>query len=359
MLLYSFIIAVYNVEKYLEECLDSVLGQTYQNWEAILIDDGSTDANTSQICDKYAQKDSRFKVYHRNNEGSLMARRYGISQAKGDFVIFIDSDDYVDISLLEYVNNIILQHECDMVIYRYQMFDGSVLGQSEVVFKEGTIIGEGGLSKELIWKKVISGSAMNNLCLKVSKRSNLDLDADYSKYKFMCSSTDFMQSLPILDNSKRIYFTEKILYNYRANNQGITAIKKSIDLCKLDVYLKTNALCMEKRLLYLKKNKYDSDENLKIFYKFYFTSMLDTLVSRLVNIDDKKEAKYIIERTLNNESLKRGLSYVEKRDINGYYVLFYIMYKKESDWIIILLKLVVMCTKIKNKMYNVLVKIKS
>ena len=91
----SIIIPVYNVEKYLMKCLDSVINQTYSDWEAILVDDGSSDGSPA-ICDEYAKKDSRFKVVHQANGGASKARNAGLDEAKGDLVIFIDSDDWVE-----------------------------------------------------------------------------------------------------------------------------------------------------------------------------------------------------------------------------------------------------------------------
>ena len=91
----SIIVPVYNVEKYLECCLDSILSQTYYDYELILVDDGSTD-NSGDICDNYASKDARIKVYHQTNLGVSAARNRGLDIAIGEFILFIDSDDYID-----------------------------------------------------------------------------------------------------------------------------------------------------------------------------------------------------------------------------------------------------------------------
>lgn len=88
----SIIVPVYKVEKYLRQCVDSILGQTFEDWECILIDDGSPD-DSGSICDEYAQKDSRFRVIHKENGGVSSARNVGISQMKGEFVCFFDADD--------------------------------------------------------------------------------------------------------------------------------------------------------------------------------------------------------------------------------------------------------------------------
>lgn len=101
----SIIVPVYNVEKHLEKCIKSIIGQTYQNWELILINDGSSDQSET-ICDEYAELDSRIRVYHQVNSGASVARNKGIELAGGKFITFIDADDWVEANYLEEVTNI-------------------------------------------------------------------------------------------------------------------------------------------------------------------------------------------------------------------------------------------------------------
>ena len=96
----SVIIPVYNAEQYLKRCLDSVLAQTYQDFEIICIDDGSTD-NSGAICDEYAKKDSRIRILRKENGGVSSARNAGLNIAEGEYITFIDSDDYVDTDYMQ------------------------------------------------------------------------------------------------------------------------------------------------------------------------------------------------------------------------------------------------------------------
>lgn len=98
--LISIIVPVYNVEKYLEKCVDSIINQTYKNLEIILVDDGSPD-NSGKMCDELAKKDSRIKVYHKENGGLSDARNYGVQKAQGTYVGFVDSDDYIHEKMYE------------------------------------------------------------------------------------------------------------------------------------------------------------------------------------------------------------------------------------------------------------------
>ncbi|MGN1123079.1 MAG: glycosyltransferase family 2 protein [Eubacterium sp.] len=103
--LISIIVPVYNVEKYLDRCLNSIVNQTYQNLEIILVDDGSPD-NCPQMCDEWAKKDSRINVIHKSNEGVFCARNIGIENSNGEYISFVDSDDWLEKDALEYLLNL-------------------------------------------------------------------------------------------------------------------------------------------------------------------------------------------------------------------------------------------------------------
>ena len=115
--LISIIIPVYNSGEYLQTCLDSIVGQTYKNLEIILIDDGSTDGS-AEVCDDYAQKDSRIICIHQSNGGVSKARNRGLEIARGAYIHFPDSDDYLDLDTYEYLLNLMNQHQCQVVNYK-------------------------------------------------------------------------------------------------------------------------------------------------------------------------------------------------------------------------------------------------
>lgn len=116
--LISVIIPVYNPGKYLYRCLDSIIGQTYQNLEIILVDDGSTD-DSLQVCREYAEKDGRIKVFSQKNAGVSAARNKGIEEASGDFFSFIDSDDYLEPDMYETLIEVFDREKPDIVCYEY------------------------------------------------------------------------------------------------------------------------------------------------------------------------------------------------------------------------------------------------
>lgn len=114
----SVIVPVYNVENYLAKCLDSIVNQTYKNLEIIVIDDGSTDSSPS-ICDIYKEKDKRIKVIHKENGGISSARNIGLKHATGNFIAFVDSDDWIDLSMYEKLLSKQKEKDYDMVFCRY------------------------------------------------------------------------------------------------------------------------------------------------------------------------------------------------------------------------------------------------
>lgn len=110
----SIIIPVYNAEKTLNRCVDSVLNQTFHDWELLLIDDGSKD-RSMYLCDEYALKDKRIKVFHKKNGGVSSARNMGLDYARGEWITFVDSDDYI----CENIFDLVSSHNEDLLIFNY------------------------------------------------------------------------------------------------------------------------------------------------------------------------------------------------------------------------------------------------
>ena len=119
--LISIIIPIYNAENYLLRCVDSILEQSYQNLQIILVDDGSTD-DSSSICDHYSEKDSRINVIHKRNEGVARARNCGTLHAKGAYIAFIDADDFVNKFYVETLLCVLKQENSDMVVCGMKTF---------------------------------------------------------------------------------------------------------------------------------------------------------------------------------------------------------------------------------------------
>ncbi len=116
--LISLIIPCYKIEKYIDKCLETVTNQTYDNLDIMLIDDGSPDS-TPELCDKWAEKDSRIRVFHKENEGVSVARNLGLAQAMGDYICCVDGDDWIDTDMLENAVKAALESKADVVMWSY------------------------------------------------------------------------------------------------------------------------------------------------------------------------------------------------------------------------------------------------
>jgi len=215
---YSILIPVYNVEKYLEKCLDSVLSQTYTDYEVILADDGSKDSS-GEICDRYALKDKRIRVFHKENSGLLLTRRYSIKRAQGTYFLFLDSDDYWDSNLLETVDRAVCEFDPDMVMYRYRKVseDGTPKKDMVNILPDRSVYTEE--NKNVLLRKVVETSELNNMWSKCVRRDIVDIDRDYTAFGDK-RGEDILQSTPLFINSKKAVYINDVLYNYRLSQSG-------------------------------------------------------------------------------------------------------------------------------------------
>ena len=131
----SVIVPVYNAELYLRRCIDSILNQTYRNFEVILIDDGSKDGS-SLICDEYAYNDTRVRVIHKKNEGVSATRNIGIEEAKGEYISFVDSDDYIDINMLEKMYKTAIKNNSDIVMCEFYVDKGGSINLVKLKYEK-------------------------------------------------------------------------------------------------------------------------------------------------------------------------------------------------------------------------------
>ena len=172
--LISIIVAVYNVEKYLPECIESICAQTYTNLEIILVDDGSTDG-CPQICDGYAKKDPRIRVIHKKNGGVSSARNVGLDTAKGDYIGFVDSDDCIEPEMYQRMLSVCEAELADMCMCRYmtadefsvRSVDASGYGQKKAILTGAALLKKLAYSVDnnyaVVWNKLIRKQIMCQL----------------------------------------------------------------------------------------------------------------------------------------------------------------------------------------------------
>lgn len=209
--LVSIIVPIYNSALYLNECIESILKQSYDNFELILVDDGSTDSSYS-ICKKYAVVDKRITVIHNVNHGVSFSRNCGISIAKGEFVTFCDADDLYAINHIELLVDSALKYDSDITVCNFVYYrDGSPLLRQSI--SESQILKKNELIKHMFITNYIGGFVWNKL---FSKRilSNVCFPNDID----ICEDTYFVFSALI--NANRIYYSSETTYYYRLSSSS-------------------------------------------------------------------------------------------------------------------------------------------
>ena len=214
---FSIMTPVYKVEPYLDECVQSVVGQSYVNLELILIDDGSPD-RCGAMCDAWAEKDSRIKAYHIENGGLLHARSVALEKVTGDWCVFLDSDDYLYPNALETLYGKLTETGCDCVIYSSEKRLDSKVIEKAVCEKE--ICGRIVTDKREVLKTVLTNGSYNAICRKCVRASCFD-GRDYSPYNHVKYGEDLVRSLEIFENAGSFLFIPDILHVYRCNRESM------------------------------------------------------------------------------------------------------------------------------------------
>lgn len=221
---FSILVPVYNVEKYLEQCVESLLNQTYKGkYEIILVDDGSTDSS-GMICDRYQKNNpDKIKVVHKKNGGHTSARLEAIKNATGEYSLFCDSDDFVETELLETVETVLNNNpDTDMVMYSFFYYeDGSKKARNISVWEDIEIFEND--NKQKLYDLILTTPYINSLWTKVIKTEFLKNDpVDYKILKDKDIAEDAYIVTYFITDCKKIININIPLYNYRINQQGIS-----------------------------------------------------------------------------------------------------------------------------------------
>lgn len=209
--LVSVIVAVYNAETTLRRCLDSVVAQTLQNLEVILVDDGSHDAS-GKICDEYASNDSRVKVFHKANGGVSSARQFGIDHSSGNYTIHVDSDDWIDCEMLEQLYQCAIDNGADVVFTNFKLVKSS--GDVVEYVNEPT-----GYEPDQVLRQMLNGKLPFSIWMKLIKR---DL---YEKFHIrfpegLNYGEDAVVSCSIYRHQVKTSYLPGVYYNYHVSDSG-------------------------------------------------------------------------------------------------------------------------------------------
>ncbi len=219
MTMLSIVVPVFNCEDYLNDCIQSILNQSYRDFELILVNDGSTD-NSLNVCEKCYNEDKRIKIINQQNVGVSCARNRGIDVAQGDYIIFVDADDYIKENFFEKLMSCALKNNSELVISGFSVACGKVSNDTDILMKNAGLIGNLNLLglmitmrkdrvRENIWRCLFSKSLLQNHNIKFKENMKI--------------AEDFLFFLQAANSAKNVYVLPEELYVYRVNSQSVTA----------------------------------------------------------------------------------------------------------------------------------------
>lgn len=287
--LVSVIVPVYKTEKYLNYCINSIVSQTYNNLEIILVDDGSPD-RCPAICDLWKEKDERIKVFHQVNAGGGQARNLALDKSKGKFVIFVDSDDYIAPFMIEFLYKQ-FQDDVDIVECGYCIthndnaeFDEESEGYRWESFGAEEAVLENikdRIFRQIIWNKMYRKSVVGNVRFPVYK----NIDDEFWTYQ-------------VLGNARKVIYTNKVLYAYRQQENSVmhslnavrrfqaleAKLQRHEYICKYMPALKNESICniwftclYQGQLLLINSNKDIWKELTEILKKYPIRNYLNSM----------------------------------------------------------------------------------
>lgn len=301
---FSLIIPVYNVESYLHHCLNSIRSQTYKNFEVILINDGSTD-NSELICKEFIKSDYRFKLINKNNEGVSIARNIGIQQARGEWLAFIDSDDWLE---KDYLSTLLEEDKiADLTFWGVNCHypdnsQTSFIPHDFSSYKQKEIIQELYSLKTNSQNFEYFGYTWNKLFrTDIIKRHNINF------IPYLTLREDEVFTLTYIKYIKSLRIKNRSLYNYRITQQGLTSSKRNVQ----EYYLYSQNI--------LKESQYVPQDS-KLF-KLETIYALENLVEAIIRVHICSHKWHQFIKILNKNLKERKITteYIQSRKLHLFY----------------------------------------
>ncbi len=295
----SIIIPVYKVENYLDQCIESVVNQTYQNLEIILVDDGSPD-NCPQKCDDWAAKDKRISVIHKKNGGLSEARNFALDKMHGNYLMFVDSDDWIEYNTIEIMLDALIREDADYcscgIINWY--FDVN----KEVFIKRNYFVG----NSEAALKRLY-----NQTLLPVAACGKLIKSSTWGRLRFPLNKLyeDAFTTYKVIDNASKIIQIPDGLYHYRIRSNSIMTSSFSMKNMDLNEAWKENYLFSKQKYPKVEKDAHS-------FWLEHLPPLINKFPKKLCK--EEKEAKRILKKEIIN-----NLFFIMKNN-SFYKILFYL-----------------------------------
>lgn len=282
-ILLTVIVPIYNGEKFLRRCVDSLIQQTYTKVEILLINDGSTD-NTKSICEEYEKKDNRVTIINKENEGVSKARNIGIEKAKGKYITFIDADDWIELDTYSKAIKVIDEDNVDIYKFSYVREIGNIKRPYMYKIETNKKIIKKDYEKH-IYPYMFSTYDMSSVCLTIFKKSVIKNIKFNTTLKY---GEDFLFTTKAILKSDSIYVVPDICYHYICNKESATS-KRSIEnyIRKIrDIIIANNELINE----FEDKNRYLKLKNQRIIKEY------EQIIRQVSGESNYKEFKNIINK---------------------------------------------------------------
>ncbi|HZJ78542.1 MAG TPA: glycosyltransferase [Clostridia bacterium] len=319
MIKVSFIVPVYKVEEYIRECIDSILNQTLQEFEVILVDDGSPD-NCPEICDEYAKKDERIKVIHKENGGLSQARNFGMRAAQGEYIIFVDSDDYLLKDFAKRLYDAIVEYDADIVQCGYTECTqtGEEIKKVKTLLPLNTVIEGKKICEQFeqmhiklfaiyCWRNIYKKDFLLGNDIFFNENVKIGEDAVFNTQAFLLA--------------KRIAAIESVSYFYRLREESIMREKFKSDYCK-----KLNYQWSKKREEYKKYCESPSPLYYNDIARYCLVTLLPTMLKNIYKND--VENKYAAAKEIYLSNMIRVS--LKEFDIT-------VIRSKSLDWVLLLM----------------------
>ena len=298
-MLFSVIVPIYNIEKYLRRCIESVLEQTYADFELILVDDGSPD-NCPAICDEYAAKDKRIKVIHKENGGLVSARQAGMSVAVGDFVFHLDGDDAILPDALESAYKIISENNPDMISFSHRIFvDGEPGETRDEPVCEGFYDKDG--MAEHIYPKLLSDKNMEHMFYFLWGKAIRRELAEKHQMKVSTAISlgeDLSCTFPCYLDAETVYVSRAVVYLYTLRNDSLSTDFKTHQI--------TNIAETIAGLQSLEVNKPVDFEAQVSRYSCFMCFAILAAAAEGRHFDSLKKIKELIKNSLHGAEIKKA-----------------------------------------------------
>lgn len=305
--LISIIVPVYKAERYIKTCIESLIEQSYKNLEIIFVLDGITD-NSKKIIEEYQKRDSRIVVLEKENTGAIDSRKAGVKIAKGQYVIFVDSDDWIRLETIEEMVEVIHQYQCDVVkagIIRKEEENEIMLA----VTKQDQYITKADFT-ETIYKEILSSYKHNSMVVELIRKDKIPLE---KIKKGLVLGEDLNFNIELYGKIESIVLLKKCYYYYRYNQESVT---NNLNLQTLNKYMQDIFVLTQKELQQVKYWGITNDETIRDIY-LYMLYRITTYSLHIFEIQDieNKTMKEFFQDIVNHSEMKKIKQMISPQDI--------------------------------------------